>query len=376
MVMATSSVALSTQRVYASTWKKWTVFMKTCHHNPTNDDINCKHTTQQKLLELLLMFVAYCINVLHVSPSTIPGILSGLKHSMIMKFVTVAAFDHCMIKAIKSSIARRPYEPRIRLPCTYDMILHIVDKNTAPGFSMDQLMVAVGVSMAYYLCLRASEYVSRTAIPDPESHQFDSKSVEFKRRDNDVLIPSTSMHTTTWAQISIVRFTIQHAKNVKRGHGVPLWFSTTDGNDDSIAFLHLIYIWSRTSTRYPDDPFLSYRTITGKLCCLVYTTIHKTISQCAVDFNFNPQWFKPHSVRMAAPTALRAAGGDDGQILTFGRWKRVPTSLIYQGTSTKTNSRYLRTVSNSQLFTAEDIQLTRLLPATKGQNQRPTVRQF
>ena len=79
---------------------------------------------------------------------------------------------------------------------------------------------------------------------------------------------------------------------------------------------------------------------------------------------------------MAAPTALRAAGGDDGQILTFGRWKRVPTSLIYQGTSTKTNSRYLRTVSNSQLFTAEDIKLTRLLPATKGQNQRPTVRQF
>ena len=79
---------------------------------------------------------------------------------------------------------------------------------------------------------------------------------------------------------------------------------------------------------------------------------------------------------MATPTALRAAGGDDGQILTFGRWKQVPTSLIYQGTSTQTNNRYLRTVSNSQLFTATDITLARLLPAVKGQNQIPTVRRF
>jgi len=312
--MAASSVALSTQRVYASTWKKWTVFMKTCHHNPTNDDISCKYIYQQQLLELLLMFVAYCVNVLHTSPTSIPGILSGLKHGMILKLVTVEAFDHCMLKAIKSAIARRPYEPRIRLPCIYDMILHIIDQQTAPGFIIGQLMLAVGVAMAYYLCLRASEYVSRTLVPDPESHQFDSKSVEFKRFGSDILIPSSSMHTTAWAQVEIVRFTIQHAKNVKRGHGVPLWFSTTNRNEDSTAFLQLIYLWSRTSNRSPDDPFLSYRTDRGQLCCLVYTTIQKAISQCAIDFNFNPKWFKPHSVRMAAPTALRAAGGDDGQI--------------------------------------------------------------
>ena len=374
--MAANSVALSTQRVYASTWKKWTVFMKTCHHNPTSDDISCKNINQQQLLELLLMFVAYCVNMLHTSPASIPGILSGLKHGMILKLVTVEAFDHCMLKAIKSAIARRPYEPRIRLPCTYDMILHIIDQQTAPGFKIGQLMLAVGVAMAYYLCLRASEYVSRTSVPDPESHQFDSKSVEFKRFGSDILIPSYSLQTTTWAQIEIIRFTIQHAKNVKRGHGVPLWFSTTNGNEDSTAFLQLIYLWSRTSNRSPDDPFLSYRNDRGQLCCLVYTTVHKAISQCAIDFNFNPKWFKPHSVRMAAPTALRAAGGDDGQILTFGRWKQVPTSLIYQGTSTQTNNRYLRTVSNSQLFTATDITLARLLPAVKGQNQIPTVRRF
>jgi len=79
---------------------------------------------------------------------------------------------------------------------------------------------------------------------------------------------------------------------------------------------------------------------------------------------------------MAAPTELRASGGDDGDILNLGRWKQVPTSLIYQGTSTKNNNRVLRAMSSPMLFTAADINLTRLLPAVKGQHQQPTVRRF
>ena len=79
---------------------------------------------------------------------------------------------------------------------------------------------------------------------------------------------------------------------------------------------------------------------------------------------------------MAAPKVLRASGGDDSDILNFERWKQVRTSLIYQGTSTKNNNRLLRAVSSPTLFTAADINLTRLLPAVKGQHQQPTVRRF
>jgi len=91
----------------------------------------------------------------------------------------------------------------------------------------------------------------------------------------------------------------------------------------------------------------------------VYAKVHDAIAQCATVFGFYPQWFKPHSLRMTAPTVLRAAGGDDGDILNFGRWRQVPTSLIYQGTSTTNNNRVLRAVSSPTLFTAADIQLTR-----------------
>jgi hypothetical protein len=79
---------------------------------------------------------------------------------------------------------------------------------------------------------------------------------------------------------------------------------------------------------------------------------------------------------MSAPTVLRAAGGDDGEILTLGRWKQVPTSLIYEGTSTKNNHQWLCAISNTELFTVADITLTRLLPAVKRKNQQPTVRRF
>ncbi len=177
--------------------------------------------------------------------------------------------------------------------------------------------------------------------------------MEFKWFNTSNLVPSSSTHSICWTSVEIIRFTIQHAKNIKTGHGVPIWFSTKEDNANAVAFLQLVYLWSRLSTRLPDDLFLSYRSNSGTIHCLVYATV----------FGFDPQWFKPHSLRMAAPTLLRASGGDDSDILKLGRWNQVPTSFIYQGTSTQNSNPVLRAVSSSILFTASDINLTRLLPA-------------
>ena len=120
------------------------------------------------------------------------------------------------------------------------------------------------------------------------------------------------------------------------------------------------------------SPFLSYRSRNGHLICSVYTQVQQAITQCAVDFGFNPAWFKPHCIRMAAPTALRAAGGSDGQVLTLGRWKSVPTSLVYQGPSSKNNNR----IADPTLITSFDILLSRILPSANRTNQRQVVRRF
>jgi hypothetical protein len=376
LVISNGSVAASTRKLYNSIWKKWTVFMQTCHHNPSVDTIACKNINQQELLELLLMFVAYCVNVLKTTPTSIPGILSGLKNNLGNRLVVVDAFTHILLSNMKTAVARLPYTPRISLPCTYSMILHIIRKNTDSGFTKDQFMLAnMRITFAFAFELRASEYASRTKVPDPESHQFDSKSVEFKCFGSTELIPSSRLHTIRWTNIEIIRFTIQHAKNIRKGYGVPIWFSTQEPNEDAVAFLQLVYLWAHMSQRLDDDPFLSYRS-NGTLHCLVYTSVHSAIAQCAAEFGFNPKWFKPHGVRQSTQTILRAAGGDDGDILVYGRWKQVTTSLIYQGTSTKNNNRLLRTACNAKLFTDDDIRLSRLLPSSKGQNQHPTVRRF
>jgi hypothetical protein len=152
LVLAQSSVALSTQRTYNSTWKKWIVFMQTCHHDPTTAYINCTQTSHDKLLQLLFMFISYCVDTLDNAPTSVPGSLSALRYQFNMRCVrsdVTAAFDHCLILAAKAGVARRPYEPKVRLPCSYAMI----QLNTLDEFTLDNLMLAVDVSMAYHLCL-------------------------------------------------------------------------------------------------------------------------------------------------------------------------------------------------------------------------------
>lgn len=254
--------------------------MQVCHHNPTAAFINCAERTHLQVVHLLLMFVTYCLEALGQEPPTIPIILSGLRHNFRARFIDDSAFDDTLLASMKKGVSRLPYTPRTRLPCTFDMAQHIVYMNTGEGFSHTQYVKAVAVSMAYYLCLRSSEYVSKTSNPHPESHQFDSQSVEFLIKGR--LVPSHFMHNFQWKQIELVKFTLQHAKNIKKGYGVPIWFAVDGLEQDTVVFVQLVFLWAQMSRRQPDDPFLSHRTLAGRLVCLTYKTFQTTIKDCAV----------------------------------------------------------------------------------------------
>jgi hypothetical protein len=129
---------------------------------------------------------------------------------------------------------------------------------------------------------------------------------------------------------------------------------------DALMLLQLVFLWAQMSHRNPDDPFLTDRTAAGRLECLTYKTFQATIKECAVAFRFKPTWFNTHYVRMAAPTVLRAAGGTDREVLLLGRWKGVSTTLTYQGSSTANNNRMLQLLTNSALFTSQNITLGHL----------------
>ena len=94
------------------------------------------------------------------------------------------AFDNDLLRSVKQGISLLPAPlHRVRLPCTLDMINYILDSNTQVGATMSQVMLATGVYMGFFLCLRSSEYISKTVVPLIDTHQFLSTDVQFVLRD-------------------------------------------------------------------------------------------------------------------------------------------------------------------------------------------------
>jgi hypothetical protein len=261
------------------------------------------------------------------------------------------------------------------------MINHIIDINTTTNVTTQNLMLATGVSLAYHLCLRSSEYVTRTIVPIDDSHQFKTSEVQFMLNDGSFTLITSNKLQCPYSAIKLVKFSMLHAKNIRRDYGVPIWFSATDTNNKPIPFVQLLYRWSTTSLRSDSDPFLSFRSHRA-LHCLLYKTIQLALKASAKHFNLDEAWFNTHSIRMSVPTIARAAREPTTTILHMGRWKSVPSSMKYQEQSTKVNDHIISIANNPTFFTAEDILLSRTLaapaysPQSTVQRSNPTVQCF
>jgi hypothetical protein len=206
------------------------------------------------------------------------------------------------------------------------MINFIVNQNTAPSASMAQVMLATGVYMAFFLCLRSSEYISKTIVPLIETHQFLTSDVEFVLNDNSMtLVASNRLQLYQYSAFKIAKFSMLHAKNIRNDYGVPIWFSTTQSGIP-VPFVHLVYLWSKHSFRLDADPFLSYRD-SGTLKCLLYSDIQKAVKSSAKHFGLSEQWFNTQSIRMSAPTIAIAAAVPIPNVMRMGRWRSVPSAV-------------------------------------------------
>jgi hypothetical protein len=288
MLLAKSSVMESSQKSYAGTWNKWIKFSNkyfpplwAAQHYVTVD--------YDTLLDRLLMFVTYCAQELKCNIRSIPSIMSALRHGMVSRLVKCChAFDNELLKSVKQGIAHLPAPPpRTRLPCTLPMIQYIVDQNTQPGASMHQVMLATGVYVAFFLCLRSSEYVSKTIVPLADTHQFMSTDVQFVLNGPPfTLINSNQLHHYEYQDFKTIKFSLLHAKNIRNDFGVPIWFSTHDKAHQPIPFVQLIYQWCKHSLRLDTDPFLSYR-VRGHLFCLLYKHIQAAVKLSSAHFGLS-----------------------------------------------------------------------------------------
>lgn len=83
------------------------------------------------ILDLLLMFVSYCVFELRCNIRSIPEIMSALRYAFVIKLVDCAPFYDPLLRTVKQGVANMPAPPhRVRMPYTLDIINHIIDINT------------------------------------------------------------------------------------------------------------------------------------------------------------------------------------------------------------------------------------------------------
>jgi hypothetical protein len=308
LVLAHNSVMLSSQKSYRSLWNKWEIFLHK-YFPPVWNDIQYRTLDYNTLIDRLLMFVTYLAHELKCNVRSIPSKMSALRHGMVSRLVKCCnAFDNDLLRSVKQGISLLPAPPhRVRLPCTLDMINYIVGSNTQVGATMSQVMLATGVYMGFFLCLRSSEYISKTVVPLIDTHQLLSTDVQFVLHDaHHTLVNSNQIRHYKYTDFKTVKFSMRHAKNIRNDFGIPIWFSTHDNNHQPFPFVHLVYQWSKHSLRFDEDPFLSFR-VQDRLTCLLYATIQAAVQMSADYFGLNIASFNTHSIRMSAPTIARSA---------------------------------------------------------------------
>lgn len=92
--------------------------------------------------------------------------MSALRWQFVTRLIDCSVFDNDLLRVVEQGVAQLPSTPhRVRIPCTLDMINHIINSITGPTATTKQFMLATGVAVAFFLCLRSSEYVSKTVVP-------------------------------------------------------------------------------------------------------------------------------------------------------------------------------------------------------------------
>lgn len=99
------------------------------------------------------------------------------------------------------------------------------------------------------------------------------------------LVASNKLQCLPHSAIKLVKFSLSHAKHIRRDHGVPMWFSATDSSGQPVPFVQLLFRWSTTSLRL-NDPFLSFRS-SSLLTCLLYKDIQSALQSSAKFFKLD-----------------------------------------------------------------------------------------
>lgn len=387
MALAGASVSTTTLKKYATAWKYWRRFLIETYALPpgnyTDAQLDTSNVTPRERLELILCWIHYLQHSsgLNLSSEYVNQLLSGLRYKFRVSWIDTSIFDHPLVRACKSGLARDPRKASTKQhrtrPMTLGMVDYILSRYPPDGINVDKALLGIAVVFAFTCLLRPSEFCSDTSA----DHAYRANSVLFEctipGSSRPIYRTAANLRDITWPQVQLVKLTMRHAKNIQFRTGKSMWFSSdpTPGVERK-QITEYLFQWAQRAQLQNDSLLMSHRITTGGKGVyrkLQYRHFITVIKEAAAHFQFDTTHFAGYSPRIGGASLLRAAGASDGFIKLMGRWKTLPACLTYQETSTKACDLMLGLLSVPGLYTERDVALAQeiipsLLPSTAHAN--------
>ena len=167
------------------------------------------------------------------------------------------------------------------------------------------------VVLAFFFCMRASEYAS---TPSKTEHHLRQQDVQFHTKHGNIA------RTLKEAESVHVFFRSSKTDQAARGQTRSLSRSGNAILCPVIAAWRLRTIGEEIRTG-PTDPFCVYPTKRGKQCHVSISVVTDAVRKAARCSGANPRVFSSHSLRSGGATQMFMGGSSDATVQLFGRWK-------------------------------------------------------
>jgi hypothetical protein len=317
---------------------------------------------------MLTLFIQYLVHDLGLSYNTLMTTMSGVRWHFDRFLCESSAFDSPAIRNCKAAVrrdpARAPTKLRRALPLTLRMLEWLLERYrpsaiTPASYStrMNNQLLCTALIFAFCCMLRPSEYEK---VKDTK-HVILAGSIFFEcvlpGASRPCLRSANNLADVDLSHVTTVKLDWLSAKNIAVRAGRTIWFTAFDSSSSGINLVSCLFLWAKCAQLGPFDFFLSYRQLCGTRKVLSYLRMTTVVKEAAFHFGFNPDNFSCYSLRVGAASLLRAAGASDGDICLMGRWKSLPSCLIYQEASTQAHDLMLGMLLSRGVFTERDILL-------------------
>jgi hypothetical protein len=354
------AVADSTLAAYQAGERRWQDFFRLAY--PKSQPGAAFRTDQPHptRVQVLIAFIHYLADDLHLSPSAIKSSLAGVRHAFRSRLLDQSFLDDPLVTsartAIRNTAPQAQTETGPRAPFTLEMVRSFATATTR------ERMVATGALLGYFNLMRGSEFcVTRTS-----NHTIRAKDVEFEvtlPEKATALIPAHAIATSDEQYIQAVRITVTTAKNLRKGtRPTPTWFSILPAKRRAageVCMASALFDWAREANyQSAEDIFLSYRTGTSSLRqALMYEHMNSAIKAVARRFGLDPSRFGTHSLRIGGATSLHAAGASAITIQQAGKWRSLPVACQYPQPTSQGNDRQLQLLQQTAGVSTRDLHM-------------------